>query len=75
MGPLPSRSDFKLFLFSYRHEGADWNIEIPARSWDDARKRVSALALARCDGEVMLRMPALPGPLSRLFGLFRTSRP
>jgi hypothetical protein len=71
MASLPSRSDFKMFLFSYRHDGADWNVEIPARSWEDARKRVSALALARCEGEVVLGMPALPGPLARLFGLFR----
>ena len=60
-----------MFLFSYRHDDAEWNVEIPARSWEDARKRVSALALARCEGEVVLGMPALPGPLARLFGYIR----
>jgi hypothetical protein len=73
MASLPSQSDFKLFLISYRHEGALWNIEIPARSWEDARKRVSALALARCEGEVIVRMPALPGPLARLSRLIRNA--
>jgi hypothetical protein len=75
MASLPSHSDFKVFLFSYRHEGAEWNVEIPARSWEDARKRVSALALARCEGEVVLRMPALPGPLARLASLIRSALP
>jgi hypothetical protein len=75
MASLPSRSDFKLFLFSYRHDGALWNVEIPARSWEDARRRVSALSLARCEGEVIVRMPALPEPLARLFRLIRNVCP
>jgi len=72
MASLPSRPEFRTFLFSYRHEGADWNVEIPARSFEDARKRVCALALARCEGEVVLRMSALPGPFARLFGFMRS---
>jgi hypothetical protein len=72
MASPPSRPEFRTFLFSYRHEGANWNVEIPARSFEDARRRVCALSLARCEGEVVLRMPALPGPMSRLFGLMRS---
>ncbi|RWC38566.1 MAG: hypothetical protein EOS28_29415 [Mesorhizobium sp.] len=69
----PSETGFKSFLFSYRYEGAEWNIEIPARSWEDARKRVSALAFAKCDGEVIARMPAALGPIARIGTVIRNA--
>ena len=59
MGSVPSVSSFKSFLVSYRYEGAEWNVELPAQSWEDARRRVSALSLARCEGEVIARLPKL----------------
>jgi hypothetical protein len=70
---VPSETSFKSFLFSYRYEGAEWNIEVPARSWEDAKKRVSALTFARCDGEVIVRMPAALGPIARIVALIRNA--
>jgi hypothetical protein len=69
----PHDSGFRPFLFSYRYEGAEWNIEVPARSWDDAKKRVSALTFARCEGEVIARMPAALGPMARLVAFIRNA--
>lgn len=66
MGSVPSVSSFKVFLFSYRYEGAEWNVEIPAQSWEDAKRRVSALTYAKCDGEVVARLP-VPTTFSGLF--------
>jgi hypothetical protein len=70
---LPPSSGFKPFLFSYWYEGAEWNIEVPARSREDAKKRVSALTLARCDGEVIARMPAALGPVARILAFIRNA--
>lgn len=66
MGSVPSVSSFKVFLFSYRYEGAEWNVEIPAQSWEDAKRRVSALTSARCEGEVIVRMSPAFGRLARI---------
>jgi len=70
MGKQPA---FKSFLFSYRYEGAEWNVEIPAQSRDDARRRVSALTLARCEGEVIASTPAAFGPLVRIAAWIRNA--
>lgn len=60
------RDSFKPFLVSYRYEGAVWNIELPAQSLEDAERRVSALTYAKCDGEVVARLP-VPTTFSGLF--------
>lgn len=73
MGSVPSVSSFKSFLVSYRYEGAEWNVELPAQSWEDARRRVSALSLARCEGEVIARLPATVGPVARIAAAVRNA--
>jgi len=45
------RSQFRKFPFTYRYDGTDWCIEIPARSLEEAKERVKVLGFARYDGE------------------------
>ena len=53
---------YKTFLVSYRHDGAEWNIELPARDYDDARARLARLPHANIDGELVATVPATYGP-------------
>jgi hypothetical protein len=54
----------KRFLVSYRHEGGQWNIELPAEDFEDARRRLSQLALGRLDGEIIATVQGALGPLA-----------
>jgi len=40
------------FLFEYRHEGAEWAIEVRARDLDDAKARLRTLPWAQYRGEI-----------------------
>jgi len=40
------------YLFEYQHEGAEWAIQIPATSAEDAHARLKKLAWAKYRGEV-----------------------
>ncbi|MBP0439443.1 hypothetical protein [Tianweitania sediminis] len=51
---------FKPYLFEYRHQGADWGIEILATSPADAQERLKALAWARYKGETVAKIK-VPG--------------
>jgi hypothetical protein len=55
------------YLFEYRHDDAEWGIEILATSRDDARERLKALSWAQYKGEVAATIP-IPGAgfLSRI---------
>lgn len=57
---------FQTYLVSYRHEGQEWSLELPATSYEDARRRLSQLALARVDGVSVAKMPAALGPVAAL---------
>lgn len=46
------------FLFTYRFGGADWGITIFAADAAEAREKIKAVALARYDGELHMRIPA-----------------
>jgi hypothetical protein len=63
----------KRFLVSYRHEGSQWNIELPATDLEDARRRVSQLALARLDGEIIADIPGALGPVAALAAFVRNA--
>lgn len=65
--------DLKTFLVSYRHEGTQWNVEIKARDFADAKARVGQLALGRVEGEVLAKIPASLGPLAALTAWVRNS--
>lgn len=50
------------FLFNYRFDGADWNISIFACDAAQAKEKIKAVALARYEGELAVRIPAsIPG--------------
>ncbi len=52
---------FRTFLFSYRHAGAFWSIEVLAKDEDDARMRLDSIAnWSQYDGEVHATIPVLP---------------
>jgi hypothetical protein len=39
------------FLFTYRFNGVDWSIEVPAMSLEEAKERVKVLSFARSEDE------------------------
>lgn len=59
-------SKMQTHLFSYRHDGKDWELGIKAENADDARRRIAALAYANYDGVLIAQVPAALGPLSLL---------
>lgn len=59
-------SEFKRYLVSYRHDGAQWNIELPATSREDAEQRLSQLHFGKVDGEIIANIPGSMGPIAIL---------
>lgn len=53
--------NMKVFLFSYNYEGAQYSLEIPASSAEEAKQRLSRIAFAQYDGELAQVIPATPG--------------
>jgi hypothetical protein len=53
----PNSSEYKIYLCDYRYEGHKWSIEIPATSFEDARKRLNALRYGEVVGELKLSLP------------------
>jgi hypothetical protein len=64
--------NFRRFLFEYRHEGAEWGIEIVAEDQLDARERLKAISWASYKGELAAKIP-VPGAglLERLLSRLR----
>lgn len=52
---------YKTYLFSYRHDGAQWSFEIPAKDAEDAKTRLARLICAKLDGELVAKLPATVG--------------
>jgi hypothetical protein len=61
----------RTFLLTYRYEGSEWVVELPARDIDDARARLARLPFANIDGELKAKVPAALGPLALLTVAFR----
>jgi hypothetical protein len=59
-------SVYKTHLFTYRHDGAEWTLEIKARDIYDAKDRLKALPFARYDGELITKVPTSLGPLMQM---------
>ena len=57
---------FKRYLVSYRHDGGERNIEIPATSFEDARRRLGQLHFGRVEGELIARIPSSIGAIAVL---------
>lgn len=58
---------------SYRHEGAEWQLELRASSYGDARRRLSQIALARVDGVSVAKIPGALGPIAKLVTVARNA--
>lgn len=58
---MSEQADYSEHLFSYSFDGAIWGFSIMAKSEDDAKHRLKALAWAKYDGEIMARIPAVAG--------------
>lgn len=56
-----SPNEFKSYLFTYQHDGAEWVFEIQARDEKDAIARKAKIAYARLDGELVAKIPAHVG--------------
>jgi hypothetical protein len=65
--------DYQTHLFTYRHNGAEWTLEIKARDSHDARERLKALCLARYDGELLAKVPVSLGPLIKTVAWLRNA--
>lgn len=57
---------YKTFLVSYRYDGAEWNLSLPARDIADAKARLARLQWATVEGEVKMTLPAYTGPLTAI---------
>lgn len=51
---------YKRYIFEYRFDGAEWGVEIVAKSPLEAKERMKTLTWARYRGEVMAKIP-IPG--------------
>lgn len=63
MAMPPAEKQFETHLFTYRHDGGEWILEIKATDADDARARIGRLAYATYNGVAVARLPALLGPV------------
>ena len=64
---------FRTYLIRYRHDGAEWSIELPARSYEDAKARLGKLAYANVDGELIFKLPAGTGLLAAIITTIRNA--
>ena len=62
----------KRFLFTYRWNGYEYSLEVPAETEAEARGRVSQMSLARFEGTIAMtvRVPGA-GIVGKLLGMFR----
>ena len=73
---------FDTHLFSYRFNGLEYTVDIPAKDADEAKARLKALAWAYYDGVLVTRISGRKGAPIRfavtvrnlLYGLFRSAR-
>ena len=45
------------FLFNYRFGGAEWGVTVFADDAAEAKEKIKAVALARYEGEVFMKIP------------------
>jgi molybdopterin biosynthesis enzyme MoaB len=64
---------YKTFLVQYRHDGAEWGIQLPAQSFEDAKARLARLAFGTVKGEVVMTLPGSTGPLAAIVTSLRNA--
>jgi len=62
------------YLFEYRHQGAEWALELVARDMDDALARLDTLPRATFMGEIAETLP-IPTGLAPPVGESNPARP
>ncbi|QEX25074.1 hypothetical protein FRZ61_50190 [Hypericibacter adhaerens] len=65
--------EHRTFLIRYTYGGAEWGLELPARSLEDAKARLERLSYATIDGELVLTLPAAIGPLAAVIAKIRNA--
>lgn len=67
------KNKLKIYLFSYRYKDAQYSLEIPAYSLDEAKGKLSMMSFAKYDGELVAKIPSLPsiGIFVRIITWFR----
>lgn len=68
-----STSGSKTYLVRYRHDGAEWVLELTANNLDDAKARLAKLPYATIDGELVTKVPAALGPLAKMIVAIRNN--
>lgn len=53
-------------LFEYHYEGSTWTIEIPAKSEQDAKERITQLQNANYLGVLQMKLPVELGVFARV---------
>jgi hypothetical protein len=69
----PSEIDFKTYLVSYRHDGAEWVVELKAASEQDARSRLGKLVYGKISGELVATIPAHAGWFAKAIVFLRNA--
>lgn len=49
--------DYKTFLFTYRYDGANWELPIKAKTPEEARARLNRIPYAEYTGELVVSIP------------------
>lgn len=65
--------EIKPFLVSYRHDGQEWNVELMARNFADAKDRMAKLSLGRVEGVLVAKVPSALGPFAVLTAFLRNT--
>lgn len=63
--------DYKTYVVHYRYDGAEWGLQLPARSLEDAKARLARLPYATVQGELVMTLPGHTGPLAAFVSGFR----
>jgi hypothetical protein len=69
----PNQSKFKTFLVAYRHDGAEWIVELKAASEQDARSRLGKLVYGKITGELIATVPAGLGLIAKTVSAVRNA--
>ena len=57
-----NEGEHKVYCASYNYAGRKWALNIPAKSFEDAKGHLSHMSWGTVDGELMGTIPAGPSP-------------
>ena len=71
-----NNNEYKMYLCNYCFQNSTWSINIPAKSWNEAEKRMAAIAMSgKIVGELETRisLPGIPPWLKKVKLLFTSN--